>query len=274
LELSHILILLATGIFAGFAGGMLGLGGAFVMTPIQVIVYSNMGLPLELALLTAFGTSLLVVLPTSISGAWRHHSRGAVNWRMAVIMGVVSSIVAVGGATLSANLPGDVLRIIFGVILLAAGARMVVGGQPKQTDDRVARPWLWALWALPVGLVSGMFGVGGGVVLIPILVMALRIEIHCAVGTSLAVIILTSIGGVVGYIINGLGVPGRLDYSIGYINLTSFALLAVPAIVMAQVGAVVSHRVPRKPLTWTFFVLLVFLSLRMIGVFEWLGWNI
>ena len=62
MEFVHIVILLATGIVAGFAGGMLGLGGAFIMTPIQFIVYSEMGLSTDLAIKTAFATSLMALL--------------------------------------------------------------------------------------------------------------------------------------------------------------------------------------------------------------------
>ena len=95
---------------------------------------------------------------------------------------------------------------------------------------------------------------------------------HYAIGTSLAVMMFTSLGGIAGYIINGIGVAGRLDYSLGYINLPSWLLLAVPAAITAQVGAVVAHRLPRKLLMYIFVVILVYMGLRMIGLYEWLGW--
>jgi uncharacterized membrane protein YfcA len=66
---AHILILLATGIGAGFAGGLLGLSGAFIMTPVQYLVFTDMGLPTDLAVKLAFGTSLLVILPLAASEA-------------------------------------------------------------------------------------------------------------------------------------------------------------------------------------------------------------
>ena len=110
--------------------------------------------------------------------------------------------------------------------------------------------------------------------MIPVLVLALRFEMHYAIGTSLAIIMLSSLGGILGYIINGIGVPGRLDYSIGYINLTSWLLLVVPAAIMAQVGAAVAHKMPRKLLIYIFVAVLVYMGLRMIGLFEWLGWSL
>jgi uncharacterized membrane protein YfcA len=114
--------------------------------------------------------------------------------------------------------------------------------------------------------------VGGGVLLIPVMVIALKFKMHEAVGNSLAVMIITSIGGIIGYIISGIGVTGRLSYSVGYINLLSWVLLAIPAAVMVQVGAMTAHRIPRRWLTYVFIVVLLYIGLRMIGVFEWLDW--
>jgi len=272
MALEHILIFLATGLVAGLAGGMLGVGGAFIMTPVQYIVYVAMGLSPDMAIKTAFGTSLLVVLPTAISGAWRHHRNKAVMWRASLIMGSCSLLAALGGATLATHLSGAALKIAFGVIILLAGARMLTAREPAYKIEAVTQPWLWVVWGVPVGFVAGIFGVGGGVVLVPVLVLALRFEMHYAIGTSLAVIILTSIGGVAGYVINGLGVADRLPYSIGYVNLPSWLLLAVPGAVMAQVGAVIAHKLPRKPLMYIFILIMVYMGLRMIGLFEWLGW--
>ncbi|MGB2877978.1 MAG: sulfite exporter TauE/SafE family protein, partial [Dehalococcoidales bacterium] len=135
-------------------------------------------------------------------------------------------------------------------------------------------PWLWFVWAIPVGVIAGMLGVGGGVVVVPIMVLALRFNIHRAVATSLAMIILNSIGGLAGYIINGLGVPSLLPYSIGYVNLPSAFLLIVSSFIMVQVGAVVAHRLPDRRLRFIFILLMFYIGLKMLGVFEWLGWPI
>jgi uncharacterized membrane protein YfcA len=115
-------------------------------------------------------------------------------------------------------------------------------------------------------------GVGGGVLMIPVLVLALKFRMHSAVANSLAIMIFSSIGGIIGYIINGIGVSGRLSYSLGYVNLPSWLLLAIPSTVMAQVGAVIAHRMPRTLLMYIFIVIMLYIGLRMIGVFEWLGW--
>jgi uncharacterized membrane protein YfcA len=270
---ANILILLVAGAIAGFAGGMLGVGGAFIMTPLQYLVYTNMGVAPDVAIQTAFGTSLLVVLTTAISGALRHHRQErAVAWRTAFIMGGSGLVFGLVGAMLSVHVPGSVLKITFGVIAIASCVRMFFTTREKEAAEPEKRPWVWALWALPVGLFSGLLGVGGGILLMPILVIALKFKIHQAVGTSLAIMIFISIGGIIGYIISGISAADRLAYSVGYINLTSWVLLAIPSAVMAQAGAIATHRVPRRLLTYVFIIVLFYIGLRMIGVFEWLGW--
>jgi uncharacterized membrane protein YfcA len=274
MEFAYIVIFMATGMVAGFAGGMLGLGGAFIMTPVQYIIYTDMGLSTDLAIKAAFGTSLMVVLPTAISGAWGHNRNKVVWWRAAIVMGLTSMVVAFGAATLSTHLSGTALKTAFGVVIILVGIRMITAREPKYKIEAENRVWLWIVWAIPIGLISGIFGVGAGVLMIPILVLALRFEMHYAIGTSMAVMILTSIGGIIGYIINGIGVADRLPYSVGYINLTSWLLLALPSAFMAQVGAITAYKLPRKPLIFIFTAILFYMGLDMIGVFEWLGWPI
>jgi len=269
---AYIAILLATGVVVGFAGGLLGLGGAFIMTPVQYLIFTAMGLPTDLAIKLAFGTSLLVILPLAASGAWRHSLKGAVWWRAAFIMGGIGLVCAFGGATLATHLPGTALKIAFGAIILLSAIRMLTARQPRTEQEPRDNPWLWAAWAIPVGFISGILGIGGGVLIIPVLVLALQFRMHNAVATSLAIMLFTSAGGVIGYLINGLGVSGLPAYSIGYVNLASWLLLAVPGVGMAQVGAITAHKLPARQLKYIFIAVMFYMGFKMLGVFDWLGW--
>jgi uncharacterized membrane protein YfcA len=269
---AHIIILLVTGIVAGFAGGLLGLGGAFIMTPVQYIIFTDMGIPPDIAIKLAFGTSLLVVLPLAASGAWRHSTKGTVWWKAAVVIGGCGLVCAFGGATLTTHLPGAGLKIAFGTIILLSAIRMLTARPPQIEEEPRDNPWLWAAWAIPIGLVTGILGIGGGILIIPVMVLALRFKMHNAIATSLAIMIFTSTGGIIGYIINGLGVPNLPDYSIGYVNLPSWFLLAVTSVGMAQVGATTAHKLPAKQLEYIFIVVMFYMGLKMLGVFDWLGW--
>jgi uncharacterized membrane protein YfcA len=266
------LILLATGLFVGFFGGLLGVGGGIIMTPVQYAIFTGMGMSPDLAMKLALGTSLMVILPTSMSGAWKHHQKKAVVWRAVFIMGSVALFASLGGSTLAAHIPGATLKVIFGVVIMLSAIRMVTLRLPEEGEEIDVPVWQMVLWALPIGLLSGLLGVGGGILAVPILTMALGFRMQKAVATSTAMIILTSIGGVVGYILNGHGVSGLPAYSLGYISLPAALLLSVSSVGMAQFGASAAHRLPAKQLRLIFVVLIVYMGLRMIGVFEWLHW--
>ena len=269
---THILILLATGIGVGFAGGLLGLGGAFIMTPVQYLVFTDMGLPTDLAVKLAFGTSLLVVLPLAASGAWRHSLKGVVRWKAALIMGGFGLVFAFAGATLAAHLPGAGLKIAFGAVIMLSAIRMLTAPPPRIEEEPKDKPWLLIAWAIPIGFICGILGIGGGIVMIPVLVLALRFSMHNAVGTSLALMLFTAAGGVIGYLVNGIGVSGLPDYSIGYIDLQSWGLLAVTSVGMVQLGAITAHKLPARQLRYIFIAVMFYMGLKMLGVFDWLGW--
>ena len=274
MAIEHIIILLATGIVVGFAAGLLGIGGGFFMTPVQYMLYTSMGLTTDMAIKLAFGTTLLVILPTAASGAWRHSQKGTVWWKAAVTMGGCSLIGGFIGATLATHLPGIALKMAFGAIAVAAAVRMLTARPPETEQVPRDNPWLWAAWAIPIGIVTGLLGIGGGVMVVPVMVLALRFKMHTAVATSLAMMIFTSTGAVIGYIINGIGVPDLPAYSIGYVNLLSWLLLAVTSVGMAQVGAVTAHKLPARQLRYIFVAVIFYMGLRMLGVFDWLGWPI
>jgi uncharacterized membrane protein YfcA len=273
LTVTHVLILLAAGAGTGFASGLLGIGGGAVMIPVSYWVIQSMGVSQDLAIKIAFGTSLLVILPTAISGSWRHNKKKAVRWKTALVLGSCALVGALMGATLAAHLGGETLEKGFGGLVLAVALWMGLGITPKlKGEDAEPREdlRLAAACGFPIGMVTGLTGLGGGVLIVPVLVVALSFPMHLAVGTSVASIILASLGGIAGYVVNGLGVAGLLPHSIGYINLPIWLCLAVTSIPMAQLGARAAHALPAKPLRYIFIAFMVYAGLEMIGVLDWI----
>ena len=240
------------------------------MVPVSYWLVLAMGVSQGIAIKIAFGTSLLVILPTAISGAWRHNKKKAVRWKTALVLGSSALVGAVVGATLAAHLPERIPEVGFGGLVLAVAIWMGLGIMPKLggEDEGLRENFgLAAACGFPIGMATGLTGLGGGLLLVPVLVLALNFPMHIAVGTSVASIILASLGGIVGYIVNGLGVPGLLPHSIGYINLPIWLCLAATSIPLAQLGAKAAHAVPAKPLRYIFIAFLVYAGLRMVGVF-------
>jgi uncharacterized membrane protein YfcA len=255
---------------AGFASGLLGVGGGFIIVPVSYWIILAMGISPDIAIRVAFGTSLLVILPTAISGTWRHNKKKAIRWKTALILGLCALVGALVGATLAAHLPGEILEIGFGGLVLAVAIWMGLGIMPKlRRGDEEPREnfGLVAACGFPIGMVTGLTGLGGGVLIVPMLVLALNFSMHIAIGTSVASIIFASLGGIVGYIVNGLGVAGPLPYSIGYVNLPIWLCLAATSIPLAQLGARAAHALPAKQLRYIFIAFMVYAGLRMIGVF-------
>ncbi len=267
----YIIALLFTGIIVGLAGGMLGVGGCFIMVPVQYWVLTSMGLDPGTAILVAFGTNLAVVLPTAISGAWGHHRKGAVVWRAAVTMGTAGFFGALFGGYIATLIPGEWLTTLFGLAIFLSAIRMLTAKPPVVEKKPVDDVLIFILWGIPLGIVSGIIGIGGGVLLIPVMVLALHYRMHNAVGTSTGLMIFTALGGTIAYIINGWGVPGLPPFSLGYVNLLQWALLAGTSIVMAQVGVLVAHRLPAKQLKLVFIAVMIYMGLKIMGLFSMLG---
>lgn len=261
-----ILILLGTGLAIGFISGLLGIGGGIVMTPVQYWIYTSSGMSVDLAIKISFATTLAVILPTAASGVWQHHKQGGIHWRIASFMGIFTAIGSFAGSFISAHVSGSVLKIAFGVFTLIIAIRMLT---IKITDrDRPIREnlWLWFALALPIGIITGILGIGGGIVVIPVLILVLRLKMCDAIGTSLGMMIFTSVGGIIGYVINGATAPGLPPYTIGYIYWPAWIALSVTSIGMAQIGAILAHRVPGNQLNYIFIALLFYISLDMLDV--------
>ena len=271
--LTVAIVLLITGLGVGFASGLLGVGGCFIMIPVQVWAYTALGIPFNTAVAVAFGTNLFVVLPTASSGAYGHTKKGAVWWKAAIFLGVSGATGAVIGATIATTLVGMglgwILSIAFGSAIIAGAVRMLTAKPPEVTGKKpVDNPLLWILWGIPLGIVTGIIGIGGGVLMIPVMVVALSFGIHRAVGTSTALMIFTAIGGLIGYIYNGLkaGMPFVFHHlhMLGYVNLESWILLAATSVPMAQVGVRAAHRLPAKQLRYVFIAVMLYMGWVMI----------
>ena len=270
MELAYVVALLMTGIGVGFASGLLGVGGCFIMIPVQYWILTASGVDATVAIRVAFGTNLLVVLPTAISGAVGHSRKGAVLWKAGTVLGVTGAFSSLLGGYVAAHLPGKILTTVFGFAILAGAIRMLTAKPPKVTEEPAKSIFSYFLWGIPLGFASGLIGIGGGVLMVPIMVVMLKFRMHQAVGTSTAMMIFTSIGGVLSYIVEGLNVSGLPEYSIGYVNLLQWILLAGTSVPMAQIGVRTAHRLPAKQLKYVFIAVMIYMGLKMMGVFSWL----
>src|SRR5512136_2643067 len=258
------IILFFTGIVAGTVSGTFGIGGGSLMTPVQFWLYTSGGIDSTLATRLAFGTSLTVIIPTMISGALAHHSRGAVDWHAALPMGLAAITGGFAGGIAASHLPGHILRIFFAVVILIIAVRMITNLKESPACGIRGSIVLYIFIGFFIGVVSGLTGLGGGTLLVPVLVLLLGYPIHRAVGTSSACLIFSSCGAVTAYIINGWGVAGLPPYSAGYMDLLTVAILAATTIPSARLGVRFAHSCSGRKLQIIFAVLLILIGFSML----------
>ena len=263
-----IIVLVAAGIIVGLGQGLLGVGGAFIMVPVMVAVFDHLGWDPDLAVKVAFGTSLLVILPAAVATTAAHHKMKAIRWKAAVVMGIAGAAGSLLGATLTTQvIGGGVMKVVFGVVVVLASVRLLTARPVESREPPRESFFLWATFGFIIGMFSGLLGAGGGILLVPVMVMVLRFRMHQAVATSAAVMVFTSGAGALGYLVNGLHVSGLPGGSLGYFSLTAWLCLAPTSIAMTQVGTWAAHRLSARALKAMFVIVMVVVGLRMLGAF-------
>lgn len=257
-------ILILTGAFTGVISGLLGVGGGFIMSPVQYWLLQETGLEPDLAIRIALGTSLFVILLNATSVVLKYKQKRAVLWRQATIMGLSGLLASFGGAAVASNLSASVLSKIFGVVVIIGALRTSKAPAVTKTNEISLSQASYIFAGILIGFFSGLLGIGGGVIGVPIMLIFLHFDMLKAVGTSSAVIIFTSFGGSIGYIINGWGQPGLPAYSLGYINLLNWILLAIPGFIAARKGSEIAHLVNPEYLKHLFVILMIYTGLKMI----------
>ena len=220
--IEYFIGLILIGICAGFASGLLGVGGGFLIVPLQYFLLKYIGVDSNLAILISFGTSLAIIVPTSLSGAYRHSRNLEGIIEPGIKLGIFGIIGGVLGGFVASALPSRTLEIIFGCLLLFITFNNIVNINKEKDDAKIPFNFISiAIIGLIVGFSSGLLGVGGGIFLIAILTFLLGFSLIEAIGTSSVFISLTAIGGFLSYVVSGWGV-NTFPYSIGYVSIINF----------------------------------------------------
>ncbi|WP_304122917.1 sulfite exporter TauE/SafE family protein [Methanosphaera cuniculi] len=264
--ITYIILLLAGGCIGGFLAGLLGVGGGVILSPIQFELLKLNGVDPQLALPMAFATSLAVIFITMISGTYEHYKNGNVEktgLKYLMIFGVIGSII---GAFLSTHLNVGILEILFGIMCMGSVVSMIVIKNPENDTNMNKSSSAHSILGFIAGILSGLLGVGGGIIMIPALTILLKYSTRKAIGTSSATIIATSIGGILSYIALGQGVTNLPPYSIGYVNILQFVIIAFASVIVAKYAANLSKHVNPKILKAFQIILVAYIGLRMFGI--------
>ena len=260
-----LILFVLLGAVGGFLAGLLGIGGGIIFIPLFLWLFPLAGFPAEHVAHIAFATSLAIIIPTSISSALGHRKRGNVDWHQVYRISLGGAAGAVVGAYIASLLPGESLKGIFGVMQILVGLKLFL--QPRHLPPERTTPVPFshlAFVGLCGGLFSAFFGVGGGVIAVPMLVILIQLPTRLAVGNSSALVVISSFFGAVSYILYGWDIPGLPPYSLGYVNLLIFLLMAPFAMLSARFGVRVASSVPHDKLLKIFSLLMIGIGVRMI----------
>jgi uncharacterized protein len=184
------------GFVSGVASGAFGIGGALLSTP-------GIRWLLDTPALVAVGTTLPVIIPTALTGVYTYARSKLIDVRTALVLGTSGSGFAVFGALVTQVVPGELLLVFTALLILILSVRMLrITDESDGVATRPSTPLLLVVGAAS-GFVSGLLGVGGGVILVPVLTALLRFPVKTALGTSLAVVAAQSIPGTVTHAIIG-----------------------------------------------------------------------
>lgn len=256
-----ILALIATGVIAGLLAGTFGVGGGAVIVPVFYQFLTALHVDPELCMHIAIGTSLGIIIPTSIRSFLSHKKRGAVDmallrsWAVPVILGVVL------GAVIANLLSNDGLKGIFAILALLVGLRLVfrIGGQ-RLAATMPGQPAL-SLIGGAIGTSSTLMGIGGGTFCNAVMTIYGR-PIHQAVATSSGLGVLISIPGAIGFMWLGWGQEGLPPLSLGYVNLLGVLLVVPISTLVAPLGVRLAHALERRQLEMGFGIFLLIVAAR------------
>lgn len=256
------LLLPLLGFLVAVVASMTGVGGGILFVPILTLSYGF--LPVH-----AVGTSLTVIFFTGVSASVSFARQKRIFYKTGVLLAVATVPGSIIGSFSASVLPSDILGLIFGVFLIIVAVRMIATNgalrrkraqhQDRKVVERERDLFLnWKRLVVGVGLgffgglASGLLGVGGGILLVPIMALFLFMPMHASIATSMFTMIFTSLSGVAQH------------WTLGNVNLEYALMLAVGAVAGAFVGAWVCKRISGEKLSWIFAVLVLVVSVQMI----------
>jgi uncharacterized membrane protein YfcA len=251
------------GTVTGVLAGLFGVGGGAITVPILFEVFGVIGAPEAVAMPLAVGTSLAVIIPTSLRSARGHHAKGVVDtallraWAAPLVVGVCL------GAFIARYAPPLVFQAVFIGVAGINAAKMLLGRASWRIASDLPQGFGLRVYGFVIGLLSALMGIGGGA--LSTLVMTLHGRpIHQSVATSAGVGVFISIPGALGYMAAGWGRADLPPLSIGFVSALAFALIVPTTLMTTQIGVNLAHALPRRKLELLFGLFLLAVCLRFV----------
>ncbi|MBD3844332.1 putative membrane protein YfcA [Bosea sp. OAE752] len=256
--------LVLAGAVTGLLAGVFGVGGGAVIVPVLYEVFRVIGVPEEVRMPLSVGTSLAVIIPTSIRSFNAHRAKGLVDlsilkvWAVPVVLGVLV------GSYIARYAPADLFKIVFVVVATISAIRLLFAADRWKFGEEMPGKPLMVAYGGVIGVLSSLMGIGGGQLSSLFMTFYGR-PIHQAVATSSGLGVLISIPGALGFIYAGWPKMDILPpFSLGYVSLLGMILFIPTSIWTAPIGARLAHRLSKRRLEVAFGLFLLVVAGRFI----------
>ena len=256
---------MAAGIVTGILAGLFGIGGGAVIVPVLFEVFRVLGVPEEVRMQLCIGTSLAIIVPTTLRSYRAHRVRGLVipyvvqSWAAPAIVGVAL------GSLAAAIAPAGLFKAAFALIAGIIAAKLLIGREDWVLGRELPGRALMILFGLVVGLASSLMGISGGSLVTMILTLYGK-PIHNAVATSAGIGVPITLAGTLGYCLAGLPHQAMLPpLSIGFVSVIGVVMIAPLSSYVAPFGARLAHRLPRRWLEIGFGLFLLLAAARFLA---------
>jgi uncharacterized membrane protein YfcA len=256
--------MLGAGLLAGFAAGIFGIGGGFVVVPALLVVLPLLGGTHDAIAHVAIGTSAATIIVTSIRSLRSHAKRGAVEFEVLKAWAPWIIVGCGAGVLLASHVDGKTLKGIFGIgVLLMSLNFLLPVMKDKVVSDTMPSGMLRVGIAGGLGTFSSLLGIGGGTIAIMVMTLCGR-TIHRAIATASGIGTLIAIPTTIGFAIIGLKETGLPWGSFGYINIPATLAISSMSMLTAPLGVAAAHSLPAGPLKKIFGIYLVVIAVLMI----------
>lgn len=263
-NLSTLLALVATGVFAGILAGLLGVGGGIVIVPVLFFLFQSFGVSPETAMLVATATSLATIVPTSISSIRAHNKKGNVDfdllkrWALFILFGVL-----LGSFTVT-RIDGTIITLMFGVIATLSALNMLFRTGKSALYQQLPNKAGQTVMGTSIGFFSAMVGIGGGTISVPLLTL-FNYPAHKAVGTAAAIGLIISLPAALTMLIFGSTPVDAPSGTFGLVNLIGLVCIVPLTVLFAPVGASLAAKLDGAKLKKIFAIVLLFTGVRMLA---------
>ena len=271
-EILNLLVVLASAAaVAGFMAGLLGVGGGIIMVPALYYAFTVLDFDIATRMHLSVGTSLAIIIPTSIISTKTHMEYDAVDFKLIKSFGIFILFGVIGGTFLAVNLKTPAFVLFFSIMAFIVGLFFIFFREKLLKNPKMISDSAKNISGVIIGFISVLLGIGGGSLMVPFM-RTFGYDIRRSIGTAAGVGFLIAVFGTITMITGGKIVDNiNTPYSLGYVNLLGFLVFVPVTMIMARVGAKAVYKIDKNILSKIFGIFLIIVSIR--SFFEYLSIN-